>query len=244
MPILLILLSACTAVKTGKIRAKYNNSASTDIKEVLSKNISNSDFYIEKAEIKISVNGEKQNLFAFVKYKMNGLWLVSLKSRTGIEFARARISSDSLLINDRMNKKLYVGISKEIEDKYGIPFKMLPILFGDIVLDNEYKPDSITCTGGISNIQIRYGSVETEYSIGCKAQKAVRAIIKSSQRKNMEIYYSGTKTFEGKEVPERITIKDANTDSIIEIWIKNINFKNIERIDFTPGREYKKILVK
>ncbi|MGD0341781.1 MAG: hypothetical protein ABSA76_08760, partial [Bacteroidales bacterium] len=105
--ILLILLSGCSVIKTSKINTENNSAKSTDNTRIKELNLSNNNFFIKKIDIEIKINGEKQKFMAYVKYKTTGQWLLSLRSNTGVEAIRAWVTADTLLINDRLQQKLY-----------------------------------------------------------------------------------------------------------------------------------------
>jgi hypothetical protein len=44
--------------------------------------------------------------------------------------------------------------------------------------------------------------------------------------------------------PARLIIRDPSEKCILEIKIRNIEFKNIEKVDFIPGEGYNYILLK
>ncbi len=61
-----------------------------------------------KADVEVFNNGENRKLISTVKYRKPGNYLVSVKHRTGVEAARIYITKDTVLINDRIYKTLYM----------------------------------------------------------------------------------------------------------------------------------------
>jgi hypothetical protein len=242
--ILLISLSGCFALKTSKTKQEYISTRTPDIEKIRNQNLSVSDFNIKKAEIEINIGGEKQKLLASVKYKIPGLWLISMKSNTGIEVARAFITKDTLLINDRLHKKVYHGNISTIEEKYGIPFIALPVLFGDFIENDIYSMDSTRCSEGNNIRTIEVNKFKTEYCISCRESKILSSKINSPGKREIIIAYSKINTNESKKYPARIVIRYPEKECIMEIKIRNIDFNNIEKMDFFPGKGYENILLK
>ena len=63
--------------------------------------------------------------------------MITVRSRTGIEAGRAFITSDTLIIKDRFNKKLLVGKPETLAKKYGIDPSFLFTILGDIVVEDK-----------------------------------------------------------------------------------------------------------
>ena len=60
-------------------------------------NITNTDFYIQKAEIEFTNKDNRQKFLCSIKYQRPDKYLISIKSRTGIEGARIYVSEDSII---------------------------------------------------------------------------------------------------------------------------------------------------
>ena len=56
-------------------------------------------------------------------------FLISIKSHTGIEVARIFLTGDSIMINDRINKKLYYGSTSYLKNKYGLTTAVFPVIW-------------------------------------------------------------------------------------------------------------------
>ena len=76
-------------------------------------NITSRGFNIQKAEIEFNNQYGNQKFLASIKFEYPEKYLISLKSRTGIEGVRVFINKDSVFVNDRINKKLYIGYFNE-----------------------------------------------------------------------------------------------------------------------------------
>jgi hypothetical protein len=242
--ILLVLLTGCSALKSGKTNSENVSPRYLDLQKIIARNLSANDFYIKKAEVRIDIGNKKQTLLASVKYKETGSWLISLKSNIGIEVARVYITADTLLINYRLEKKLYYGKTNIIEKKYGIPFKAIPIIFGDFIEENFIDIDSIRCAGAKNAMNIKFDKVNLEYFISCRDSKIVSSNLKNQENKVIQFAYSKIRLSDSKKYPSRIKIIDNADKCIIEIRIRNIYFGSIESLNFIPGRGYENILLK
>ena len=132
-----VLSTACGVLRRGDIpKADPGNSIDKEgvIKGVISNNISKNGYFVRKANIDVFSGGQKESIVATLKYSQKEEYLLSLRSKTGIEFARAYIGRDSLLINDRINKILYSGKTDYLEKKFSLPVGLLPLIWGDFCL--------------------------------------------------------------------------------------------------------------
>jgi hypothetical protein len=188
--ILLIVFSGCSAVKTGKSRIVNKSLILTgDIGETRKNNLSKDDFNILRADVVSKINEEEQKFIASFKYKSPGIWLLSIKSNTGIEAARAWISADTVLINDRLSKKLYYGESNALDKKYGIPVKAMPVLIGDFIEEEKMSNEPIQCIEGMNEIIAKLENVRIEYVISCKDNKVISSKIISPGKNDILISY-------------------------------------------------------
>jgi hypothetical protein len=120
------LIAGCSVTR-NVIVEKHDNTyrfSSDNITESVSQqNITNSGFFIEKAEIEINNDKGKEKFIANIKFELPDKYLISLKSRSGIEGARIYLSKDTILVNDRINQIEYYGTSFYIRKKYGFSRK-------------------------------------------------------------------------------------------------------------------------
>ena len=111
-----LLASACSVSRRNVV--VYEESVGDKLSlfdRTREKNITETDFNIRKAEIEIKNNDQKQKLLANLKYKNPGTYLLSIRGKTGIEAARVYITKDTILINDRINKRLFYGSTRYLE---------------------------------------------------------------------------------------------------------------------------------
>ena len=107
------------------------------MERIENQNLTKRNFFIQKAEIEILSEEENQKLIASIKFIYPDQYLISLKSKTGIEAARIFITDDTVLINDRINRKLYFGKPAQLKNKYGISPAVLPVVLGDFIKGNS-----------------------------------------------------------------------------------------------------------
>ena len=91
-------------IKTGEITGEVEL-----LEDIINQNLIERSFFIEKAEFRIRTEEGEKSGVGTVKFLMPDKFLISIKSRTGIEIARIFINGDSIMANDRFNKRLYLN---------------------------------------------------------------------------------------------------------------------------------------
>lgn len=214
------------------------------IEQVKALNITNSDFNITKAEIEIRNDKEKQKMICNMKYQKPGKYLVSLKSQAGIEAARIFITEDTVMINDRINKKLYYGKPDYLLEKYGITTEILPIVLGDLIANISYDEET-DCQNGETVLESEVDGKEIIYTIDCRKKKVnyIR-YFNVENEKGIIIEYGKFYELEESTIPKNIRITDSTEETSIYIDIERIE-KGLEKdITFIPGKSYEKILLR
>ena len=115
------------------------------MKVLLNQNLTARSFFIEKAEFKISSGDGEKSGIGTVKFQMPDKFLISIKSKAGIEVARIFLTGDSIFINDRFNKKLYYGSTSYLKSKYGYYNIIIASILGDYVNDQKLDRSKINC---------------------------------------------------------------------------------------------------
>lgn len=242
---LVVIISGCSVLKKGS--DKYAGDSDNylpvnNIQSTKSKNITANSFFIEKAEIEIVSPGLKEKFLGSIKFEKEGKYLISLKSLTGIEVARIFVSEDTLLANDRINRKLYYGYPDYFLRKYGIPEALLPVIFGDLVGDKIAGKDSSECIDGRLNQAYLIKGIRMLYVIDCKKNKIISAVPENSFRsESFRINY--TKFTKRNELifPVQIDITDTQRNTTIKIKIIKITSGLKDKIEFIPGNKYELI---
>jgi hypothetical protein len=242
-----IVFSGCSSVKKAEVLVPVKSSdSSLELnKRALNRNLTKGSFNIVKAEVEILNNGDSQKLIASMKYRVPGNYLLTIRNRTGIEAARVYITHDTVMINDRIYRKLYCGSNEYLLKKYGIATNSLPLVLGDYL--NELSEVEILkdCTGGISQIQGYLDSKEIWYYLNCSKSK-VTAVTISDKAGTAGINMEFSEFMErgNNSYPEKISIEDAMQKTKIIIKIISVEFNNNDQLEFIPGKNYERIILK
>lgn len=243
--IVVILASGCSASRLQR-RNKVENGNSLSVNElmqsIVSQNLTGRSFFIQKAEFKITTDqGEKAGL-ATIKFLMPDKFLIEIKSKAGIEVARIFLSGDSILVNDRFNKKLYYSSASFLKNKYGLTTSVLPVALGDFVNENKLDSSMIKCRDGKVSIEGAVKSIKINYLIDCTIGKSILTIPEDKINESvLEIKYSDF--FKANEIntPGKIEISETKSNTTIEIVIRKILSPWEGTIEFVPGKQYQKI---
>jgi hypothetical protein len=237
-----IFATGCSVVKNRNRNSNtlaLNISEESVLKYTVNQNLTNKGFFIEKAEISIFTSEGKEKVLGSVKFEYPDKYLVSIKSKTGIEAARIFISKDTILINDRINKILYFGSPDYLRKKYGIPASSIPVIFGDF---SGYKGPELTqsdCLDGKLLTSCIFSGVKINYVIDCKRGKSISATTENGLNKNrISISFNDFVKIDSINTPGRIEIEDSHNKSKIEIKIIKIDSPWTGSLEFIPGSKY------
>jgi hypothetical protein len=239
------LSAGCSVIRN---RETWNNEFKNDVldetilKRVEKQNVTLNNFYIQKAEFKISNKEETKRLLGSIKFEKPSQFLISIKSRSGIEAARVLITEDTVLINNRINRKLYYGSSEYFKRKYGAKTSVLRIVFGDYLNDNLSDNGKLKCSGNKIYTDALVSGIRIKYTIDCKKGK----IILSETENNLTvskifIEYGDFLTNGNLLFPGKIKIRDEQSMTTIEIRIRKIESPWKGNIEFIPGNSYEKL---
>lgn len=214
--------------------------ANRNVLEIVEKqNISSSGFIIQKAEIEFTNQYGSQKFLANIKFEYPGKYLISLKSRTGIEGVRIFINDDSLFVNDRINKMLYFGTPLYLKRKLGISTNLLPLIFGDLVLKNGQKNTKENCVNDILLFNCIVDGVSLNYQIDCKKGKTASVKLRNSYlSESVSVKSHGYMKAGTSLMPKYLDIEDLNSN--IKIRIRYIKFDQpwSGTVKFVPGKGY------
>jgi hypothetical protein len=211
---------------------------------LLDQNITDRSFYIERAEFTVrSSEGEKSGL-GTVKFLMPDKFLISLKSHGGIEFARIFLTGDSIMVNDRFNKRLFYGSASYLKNKYGLTTSILPVVLGDYENDEKLDCSKARCEENKWNVNGTVKGLRINYVVDCVLGKTILAIPEDRWNESLlQISYSDFLISDNISIPGRIEIKEIESNTTIEIQIKKIVLPWDGSIEFIPGKQYEKILL-
>ncbi len=243
---LIAITEACSVTKKiGRVVSEDEIRNGNILEAVLENNISNQNFYLQKAVVTVTQNNVSAKFLASLKFRKPDTILLVLKSKLGMEAGRALLTHDTILINDRINKKLMTGDPQKLKSKYGIEPALLNIVLGDMIINDADKHDKLNCSGGISRNDFTVGSRRIEYTIDCRKGKISGAYIEGDLT-------SGNITMEFKDFlksgnlirPGLVIINDDLTSMKIEVEIEKVEADWNGKIEFVPGSGYKVVKLK
>lgn len=239
---LIFFLWSCSV--TRKVSNESNSTSkeigsSNIIDKVLDKNLTATGFFIQKAEGEYINKEGKQKYLASIKFEFPDKYLISIKSRTGIEGARIYINKDSLIVNDRINKKTYFAKSSYFRRKFGFDQRLLPLIFGDIVVDKSFSKEKCKCDDKELKFDCVVLGTRMSYNIDCKIGKSANVNLMNNYSQQSIIIKSGSfKEKEGIIVPGIIELHDLQTNTTIKLKFSKIDFPWNGSVKFIPGRGY------
>jgi hypothetical protein len=240
-----VFLSGCTVLKNrnvNNLNADYKLNAINVINRLESQNISNNSFFIQKADIEVISENGNMKFVGSVKFVKPDKYLISLRSRSGIEGARIFITKDTILANDRINQKLYFGKPAYLKIRYSIVNSEIPVIFGDYITDNKDVKSNEDCKSGYLTKSYSIKGLKVNYYIDCTKGKVKTASIESNV-KSEATTISFTK-FTRKEnicIPGKISIMYRQPDMTINIKVERIEYPWNGDIEFIPGKKYELI---
>lgn len=243
--ILGIVIQGCSVTRKRQNTSSWNTNillSENVLESVKYQNITNQGFFIQKAEIELITESGSENFIGSIKYGKSGKYLISLKSRTGIEGARIYITEDSMLVNDRIDKKLYYGSSFYLRRKYGLDQSFLPLIFGDIILDQKCEVEPLKCSENFSKLDCEVNGVIVNYTIDCKKRKIVSADqISDFVRQGVKINYESFLNLGSILLPRKIEIESTQYNLIMKIRVIKVEYPWTGNIQFVPGKGYEVI---
>jgi hypothetical protein len=243
--ICIIFLSGCALSKYRKrenISFQEQHFQKGLLSNVIKQNLTNCSYFIKKAEIEISSNSFSEKFLSSIKFEYPDKYLVSLKSKTGIEAARIFVSRDTILINDRINRKMYYGSAFDVQKKYGIDNSDLSLLFGDFISDSLPDINVLECFNGKLSIDKEEEGRKKTYIIDCRKAKIVSFVYNNKwEGPEREINYSGFGKTGDKLFPGTIEFKDVKNKLFINILIRILEYPWNGSIEFIPGSKYELI---
>jgi len=238
-------ITGCAIVKKETVaRPDGGGKKAIGYEEIKSLNITNNNFNIIKAEINIFTEGENEKLLGYIKYNNTETYLISIRNRSGIEGARILITSDSILVNDRINKKLYYGSTSYLNKKYGITTEILPIILGDFIIVNGDNR-IVKCNKNTAYIDNELKGKKTHFTVDCEKMKVTSVIIEDEiTERKFAIDFKKFEKYKNCYLARKITIKSSKEDERIEVNIEKFEQGVENDITFIPGKKYEKVLLK
>jgi hypothetical protein len=238
---IVIILTGCSLTRRGGER--YLGTSGAARSEIVTgtedHNLTKENFFIRKAEIKVISEDGSDTFLGSLKFEQPDRFLLSLRSKTGIEAARIFLSADTVLINDRINRILYHGSPQALKRRYGISASLLPVVLGDFLMNKVSDPGTINCINGTQDIVSIIDGVRILYTIDCRLMKAILAVPDNSiNQAVIELSYSDFFREAQSVIPGKIEVKDLQKKSSVEIKIAKFESPWIGNIEFIPGNNY------
>ena len=240
----MFLGSACSVSRITE--RSYNTSIDTleegkGLEGIKKQNLTENNFFIQKAEFTVVSQEESKSGLGSIKFEKPDKYLITIKSKGGIEVTRIFISDDTILINDRINRKLYYGTPAYLKSKYGLTTSVLPLLLGDYINDEVYD-GKVDCIEGKFSINAAINKLKINYFIDCEARKTILALPEHNVNEwKLGIKYSNFIKAGEAFTPGKIEISDSQSKTTIEIRIDKIESPWDGTIQFIPGNNYEKI---
>ena len=174
--VLLIVSSSCRSLRLAGGRGENKTgeiNAGRFMEEMKSTNITDRPIAINRIIINYENSYERRRLRANAKMDGKGNLLVSIRTFAGIEAARIIIGKDTVKVADRINRICYVGDTKIMEEKYGIEYKFIHLLFGDFV-ETDVLKRRLTCRDGLTEIDDYKKGIK--YTVDCDLYKIIEAV--------------------------------------------------------------------
>jgi hypothetical protein len=243
--ILGIFIGSCSVTKNLK-KGKEGNSnlifSDNVLEDVKEQNISKNNYFIQKAEIELITGNNKEKFLANIKFEKPDKYLVSLRSKTGIEGARIYISGDTILVNDRINKRMYYGTSFYLKKKFGLTQTFLPLIFGDIIINSDCEKGQEKCVDDKMSVSCIQKGVKLSYEIDCRKRKSVSVTqMNNFAMDGFKITYGGFYRLGNKFIPKSVEFKDNQYNTAINIKILKVEMSWNGSAKFIPGKGYELI---
>jgi hypothetical protein len=239
---LIVLNTGCFVFRTRNSDKSGISEGPVDgsgVKNLVKYNLSQNSYFIQKAEVEIDTPEGTEKVLASVRYEFPHRYLISVKSRTGIEAARIYISDDTILVNDRINRKLYCGSERYLKKRYGMSIDLIPVIFGDYINQRTETIDPGECKGGMLKVEGVVAGTRVDYVIDCKRGKSVLTVPQGSYNsEEIRMQYGSFIRTNDFIVPGTIEIKYSGNNRSIIIRIKKIETPWAGKIEFIPGNNY------
>lgn len=250
--IISVLLAGIVAGCTVTRRSKTFKGTATDaetygntLRSVTVNNLSAQNFYIQRADIRVTQENITVRMTATVKFRRPDTLLVTVRSRTGIEAVRAFVTRDTILVNDRINKKMYIGKPELIGLKYGIEPVLIYAIFGDVIVDESDEARLMECKKGINRMGLEVNKRRIVYTMDCNTRKAIETYFEGDIKSgNITLKFSDIMQAGKVKYPQNIEINDDLKSVSINVGIKKIELHWEGEIGFIPGSGYKVVKIR
>jgi hypothetical protein len=238
-------LTGCSILRKSKNgdQTDLNTPYTGNILEIVNKqNITNKSFFIQKAEIELVTTNETTKFIGNIRFEYPDKFLISLKTRSGIEGARIYINKDSILVNDRLNKKMYFAKADYFRLKFGLDQSILPLIFGDVILEKKCEEALNSCVDEKANVGCYIKGIYLKYIIDCNKGKVLMVSnMNNYNQTDIKINYSKYMKLGDILLPGIIEFKDSQHNISVKIKILKVDYPWDGNVKFIPGKGYELI---
>ncbi|MBN2666095.1 MAG: DUF4292 domain-containing protein [Bacteroidales bacterium] len=243
-----LVFSACsTARKAGRtdVGTTRDETAGNGLETVLLNNLTNNDFYIRRADIKVRQENVTVHLNASIKFRRPDSLMISVRSGIGVEAGKGFLTGDTVIVNDRFNRKLMVGDPEEIRSKYGIDPALIYVILGDMIVEKDDYRSIMNCQRGDFRREYNVEGRNVEYTVDCQRRKLRKVYLEGDFRTgNITILLSGIVKDGNITYPEKIVINDDLKELDIEIEIKRMESPWSGSIGTVGGQGYRVVKIR
>jgi hypothetical protein len=221
-----------------EVNTTSGKSASAVLDRTIHRNLGNGGFFIHKGRVMTSGESGRISLFFTMKFVPPSNYLISLRSKTGIEAFRIYLTSDTVLVNDRLNKCVLYGNIRDFERISGIPAALLNVSYGDLFyVDPKLQPDEI-CLDNEIRLNEFFLGLMVKSTIDCKNEKVKSVLVTTGvpdefitieYKKAREDYYG---------LPRKVEVNDFRRKIRITLSLDKYTAPWIGDIEFIPGSGY------
>jgi hypothetical protein len=234
------LFTGCGGAKklTSGGYGSEGKSAASVLRNTIDRNLSNSGFFIHKGRIQTSGESGRISLFFTMKFAPPANYLISLRSKTGIEAYRIYLTPDTVLINDRFNKSVLYGNINDFERITGLPAALLKVSYGDLFLiDPKLQPDEV-CIDNEVRLNEYFMGLMVKTTINCLNDKVKSVMLTTGVPDEfITIEYKSTRE-DHNGLPKKVEINDFRRKIKITLSLDKYTTPWIGDIEFIPGTGY------
>jgi hypothetical protein len=222
------------------------SSGMLSVSDVAELNFTAQPFFIQRADINIvESNGSSQRVMATIRFAQPDSFLISVRALGGIiEVARVLLTSDTILVNDRLNSTLYFGSNQNLSRIYGFDLMFFPVLLGDLITGAQTL-QGVTCSDETAVFREFGRNYVINYFINCATQKSKRVTVETGfMSENITIEFADFAE-DGKMIfPRHIRINNFADFALLEMKIERVEFGTGSGIEFIPGRNFERVEIR
>ena len=245
--IVVMIVAGCSVKRTALLSTRdsdLESSVMLAVSDIAELNFTAQPFFIPRADINIVNNNESQRVMAIVRFAQPDSFLISVRAFLGFELARILITSDTLLVNDRINRTLYFASNQNLKTRFGFDLMFFPVLLGDLIT-GKHTLSEINCSDKTTVFREFGREYIINYFIDCTTKKCRRVTVENQfMRDYISIEFDDFGA-EGKMIfPKHVKINNFANFDLLEMKIDRVEFGAGSAIEFIPGRNFERVEIK